>query len=123
MNPFDPGMTSSYKLHAVMSRTVARAGQRKVQGKVCRYFYNPMWSCFGDRNPGPPGTYYYAASTPVSYFWHMWDQVLLRPSIMDALMEVRILDSLDDDGRGSLLDGNGRPTLSDHLPILFRLNL
>lgn len=23
------------------------------------FFYNPMWGCLGDRDPGPPGTYYY----------------------------------------------------------------
>jgi hypothetical protein len=53
----------------------------------------------------------------------MFDQVLLRPSLMDSLAELRILDS---DGQGPLVTERGRPrssTASDHLPILFRLDL
>jgi hypothetical protein len=42
---------------------------------------------------------------------------------MDSLTELRILDG---DGQASLLTERGRPrsaTASDHLPILFRLDL
>ena len=56
-------------------------------------------------------------------YWNMFDQVLLRPGLMDSLTELRILDG---DGQASLLSERGRPrsaTASDHLPILFRLDL
>ncbi len=81
-----------------------------------------MWGLFGDRTPGPAGTYYHAASG-LSHYWHMFDQVLLRPDLMDSLAEVRILDS---DGQESLLTDAGNPrssTASDHLPLLVRLNV
>ncbi|MBI2808325.1 MAG: hypothetical protein HYX68_25335 [Planctomycetes bacterium] len=53
----------------------------------------------------------------------MFDQVLVRPELMDRLDDLRILDS---DGEVSFLNHAGRPdrnTASDHLPILFRLRI
>jgi hypothetical protein len=123
MNPFDLGVVGAQALNAVMTRELARSEERTVAGQPYRFFYNPMWGCFGDRTAGPPGTYFYSASTPRSYFWHVFDQVLLRPGLMDALNELRILDG---DGQESLLTVRGRPRsseVSDHLPVLFRLNL
>jgi endonuclease/exonuclease/phosphatase family metal-dependent hydrolase len=122
MNPFDSGVVGAQALNAVMTRELARTEDRTVAGRPYRFFYNPMWACFGDRTPGPPGTYFHASSSPSNHFWHVFDQVLLRPSLMDVLTEVRILE---DDGHESLLTGRGRPRateVSDHLPILFRLN-
>jgi hypothetical protein len=121
MNPFSHGMVASEVFHSAMTKAIAEAGDRVVAGRRYRYFYNPMWGNFGDRSPGPPGTYFYSASSAVEYHWHIFDQVLLRPALMNALRDLRILDS---DGDETLLDQHGRPdkkTASDHLPILFRL--
>jgi hypothetical protein len=123
MNPFDPGVVGAQALHAVMTRSLARREKRVVSGRPYWTFYNPMWGCFGDRTDGPPGTYYLPPSKPGNYFWNIYDQVLLRPTLMDMLEELRILDS---DGYDSLLTPRGRPRksdVSDHLPILFRLRL
>ncbi len=123
MNPFDPGLVGAQALHAVMTRDTARAETRTVAMRNYPLFYNPMWGYFGDRTPGPPGTYYYSASAPVSYFWNMFDQVLLRPALMDTLHDVRILES---DGQVSLLTSDGHPRTSeasDHLPLLVELNV
>lgn len=122
MNPFDTGMLGANALHAVMARTVARREERIVQGMPYPYFYNPMWGLFGDRTPGPEGTYYYSGGVAEAY-WHMLDQVLLRPPLMDQLQNVQILASIDGE---SLLTKNGLPdaaNYSDHLPLLFRLKL
>ncbi len=122
MNPFEPGVVGASGLHAVMTRAIAEKGTRTVSSRESRYFYNPMWSYFGDRSEGPPGTYYYRKSTPICYFWNMFDQVLLRPDIVHWLKDLRILDH---DGSTSLLDKLGQPdseTASDHLPLYFRLN-
>ncbi len=62
-----------------------------------------------------------SGSKPVNYFWNMYDQVLVRPALIDHLSEVRILDH---DGTESLLTPGGLPGRadgSDHLPLLFRL--
>jgi hypothetical protein len=123
LNPFDLGLVGAQALNAVMVRDLARAEERTVAGRTYRFFYNPMWGCFGDRTAGPPGTYFYQASSPRNYYWNLFDQVLLRPELMDSLDDLRILDS---DGQESFLTGRGRPRstdISDHLPILFRLKV
>jgi hypothetical protein len=123
MNPFDLGMVGAHALNAMMARDLVQNEGRTIAGQTYRVFYNPMWGHFGDRTQGPPGTHFYPSAGPESVYWNMFDQVLLRPDLMDSLTELRILDS---DGERSLLTERGRPrssTASDHLPILFRLDL
>ena len=123
MNPFEPGMVGAQALHAMMTRNLARREERITHGRPYPFFYNPMWGHFGDRTDGPPATYYLQASKPYNLFWHMYDQVLLRPNLMDNLQELRILDT---DGVETLLTRNGLPDSSsgsDHLPILFSIEL
>jgi hypothetical protein len=133
MNPFDEGLIATTALHAVMTRKLAIS----VQGLGAREgflpFYNPMWSCLGDRIPGPadlgqkgrpPGTHFYNNTLDrTTHFWQMYDQVLLRPALMDKLRHLEILDS---DGQIDLVTAEGRPrsdALADHLPVLFELEL
>lgn len=123
MNPFDLGLVGAQALNAVMTRDLARREERTVADRPYRLFYNPMWGCFGDRTPGPAGTCFFSATGPGGYFWNIFDQVLLRPALMDHLVELRIVD---EDGQESLLTERGRPRaseLSDHLPLLVRLNI
>jgi len=123
MNPFDPGMVSAHALHAVMTKALASREQRTVMGPDWPFFSNPMWGCFGDRTSGPPGTYYLRSSKPVNYFWNVYDQVLLRPALMDRLTRLEVLLH---DGERSLLTPAGLPdrtAASDHLPIWFALDV
>ncbi len=110
--------------HAVMTKKLAEKGSRIVQGADYRFFYNPMWGFFGDRTAGPPGTYYRRAPSVAELFWHMLDQVLLRPALMNLLHDLAILDAV---GGERLLTQPGelpRSALySDHLPLAFRLDL
>jgi len=124
MNPFEAGVVGAEGFHAVMDRRIAAKGKRTVQGVERHFFYNPMWSYLGDRSPGPPGTYYYHGGQ-ISYFWNMFDQVLIRPELLGRFDEhdVTVLSSA---GGLSLLSQNHVPDRllgSDHLPVLFRLNL
>jgi hypothetical protein len=124
MHPFEHGMVAAAGLHAVMDRRIASRGQRRVNGKNYSFFYNPMWSLLGDASPGQPGTYYRQDSEQVAYFWKMFDQVLLRPSLL-PMFDNTSLSILDSDGEISFLKSNGTPDgtlVSDHLPVLFRLN-
>jgi len=122
-NPFAPGMVSAAGLNAVMDRTVARGGVRKVRQRIYPYFYNPMWRLMGDDLMGPPGSYFYSRSEDVEYFWHTFDQVLVRPELLD-LFQLSTLALLTDDGSESLVNRKGRPrkaSSSDHLPLVFEL--
>lgn len=125
MDPFHPGVVSSEGFHGTMDKRIANRKTRKVLEEDRHFFYNPMWSLLGDESDGPPGTYYYnASSEPENYFWHMYDQVLLRPNLIPffPVKELRILTHA---GSDSLISNNGRPdavNTSDHLPILFKFD-
>jgi endonuclease/exonuclease/phosphatase family metal-dependent hydrolase len=124
-NPFADGVVKADGLHGVMSRAVATRGRRRVAAKSYPFFYNPMWGRFGESTEGPAGTFYYPGSTYKEFFWHMTDQVLLRPALM-ASFKNEDLKVLTVDGDRSLLTRNGFPDAkfaSDHLPILFRLDI
>ena len=125
MDPFESGVVAADGLHAVMTRSIALKLRRQVEGEDRHFLYNPMWNHFGDRNPSPPGTYYLGPSGYTSYFWHMFDQVLVRPDLLPYLDDasVRILTQI---GNTSLLTGEGVPDknqYSDHLPLVFDLNV
>jgi len=79
----------------------------------------------GDLSPGKPGTFYLSESEHKTFFWNMLDQVLIRPDLINSFVaeELKILDS---DGKISFLTSKGFPDdriASDHLPLLFKLNL
>lgn len=125
MNPFEAGVVGSGGFHATMDRRIAASGSRLVAGKSCSFFYNPMWSFFGDRGAGPSGTYFRRSGGEVSYFWHVLDQVLIRSSLLKFL-DRDAVNIVTEIGGTSLLTGRGHPdkTLhSDHLPIICRLSV
>lgn len=125
MNPFEPSMMAAKDFHAVMDRRIAKKEGRKVDGIKYPYFYNPMWSLLGDASPGPPGTYYRASGEHVNYFWNMLDQVLVRPDLLTKFRN-EDLEILTTDGTADFLTPSGVPnrtTASDHLPLLFRVDL
>lgn len=123
LDPFDSGVTMSEGLHGVMDRDIAERESRIVRGHNRQFFYNPMWSRLGDESPGPPGTYYYNSSTEVNYFWHTFDQVLLRPDLLPHFHN-NDLEIISEFNSRSLLTLNGLPDTniaSDHLPLTFKL--
>lgn len=125
MNPFEDGVIGANGLNAVMSRSIAKRGNRIVDKETYPYFYNPMWNLLGDATTGPPGTYYYPQSEHVAFFWHMFDQVLLRPDLIERF-RVDDLKILESDGMIRFLSEKGYPNkrrFSDHLPIFFKLEI
>jgi hypothetical protein len=122
MNPFEMGMVGARGgLNAVMSRQVAARDTRVVQKKKYKYFYNPMWSHMGDRG-GISGTFFFDNAEAVCYYWHMLDQVLLRPELLEGFEpeQVRIVTEV----RGISLLEDGKPDkemASDHLPVVLEL--
>jgi hypothetical protein len=123
MNPFEAGVVGG--LHSVVSRKIASRGTRKVQGHEYPFFYNPMWSHFGDASGDTAGSYYYDAGEHVNHYWNMFDQVLLRPELASRFDSTR-LSILKAIGVLSLVRPDGQPDKqvgSDHLPLLFELEL
>jgi hypothetical protein len=123
LDPFDQALVSTNGFHAVLSRAVAARQQRKVSGKSYDFFYNPMWGRMGDGSHGPPGSHYYSSTEHVAYFWHSFDQVLLRPSLLHEFDDQSLM-VLTHIGKESLLK-HGIPDkvkYSDHLPLLFSIH-
>lgn len=123
MNPFEDGIVSADGLHAVMDRPTALREKRTIQGEERKFFYNPMWSRFGDMSEGPPGTYHYTSSKQVCLFWNTFDQVLLRPSMLKYFHDENLKIITKFNGT-DLLAATGRPNktkYSDHLPIFINL--
>ena len=125
MNPFERGLVSFNCFHAVMSRTTAQRRSRRVGDHERSFFYNPMWNIFGDSPPSPPGSYYRRGAGQTEYFWHLFDQVLLRPDLLDYFRDddLAVLRQI---GQHSLLNNNGIPDRtrgSDHLPLFIELSI
>jgi len=122
MNPYEQGMVGARCFHAFLSQNLTRTIHKLGRRAQYPCFYNPMWSCFGDRPSRPPGSYYRSDSlSATNHFWQVLDQVIVRPELMDQLPHLAILG---DDGQQSLVAKTGRPrkaTFSDHLPLFFEL--
>ena len=124
-NPFDSIVGGIRGLHAIRVRDVGGKVTRSVLNEDYEFFCNPMWSCYNGWEQGPPATHYFNGSGPHEVFWHMLDQVVLRPQALHMFSE-RNLRVLTEAGNTSLLTKNGLPDVrhtSDHLPVLFKLNL
>ncbi len=118
MHPYDPGMTNDLAIPGYMTVELASRPDRKFRERPRRRFYNPMWGLFGDRTPGPAGSYYWRSSVTNNTYWTLFDQILIRAPLIEKLKDVVILDS---DGSHSLVNHHGMPDvehLSDHLPLL-----
>lgn len=84
-----------------------------------------MWNLLGDARTSSPGSYYYSNAEYVTRFWHMFDQVLIRPSLID-IFDVKELEIITTTGTETLLSDTGIPNkrvASDHLPLVFELSL
>jgi hypothetical protein len=129
-NPYDPGLVHATALNAVMAKGIARQQTRVLRdGHAYRMFFNPMWHLFGDTIQQPPGSYYYRTNEIDCLFWHLFDQVLVRPDLIDVLDEsalgIPIHYPLPSGEVVSLLSDAGIPrrAISDHLPLHFRLRI
>ena len=124
MNPFEWGLIMGPGFHAVMDSNIAAKGSRIIQGNKYQYFYNPMWSYFGDISQGPPGTYYKKLAQHDCYFWNIFDQVLIRPGLLDYFdkASLKVVTKVGD--TPLLKKETGLPNTqvgSDHLPLVFKL--
>ncbi len=83
-----------------------------------------MWRFFKETEDRPQGTYYFNKSSEgVLFYWYIFDQVLIRPELLDQAKEYKV-EILTQAGKNSLLTKNGLPSrrYSDHLPILFAVD-
>lgn len=126
MNPFEKGMIKARGFHAVMDEKTAKKKSRKYKNKEYHYFYNPMWGFLGDLGRGEvSGTYYFAKSRHILYFWNLYDQVLVRPEALQYFDKSSLKIVTKKTGKYNLLSKSGllSKEYSDHLPIKYTINL
>lgn len=121
LNPFDAEITNANSLHSLPCYHVAKKKTRVVAKKEFQMFYNPMWNFFGDFSM-PYGTYYYAGNNNSNIFWHLYDQVIIRPSLRERFIDKELKIITETENR-FLLDSKGHPDkrISDHLPVAFEI--
>lgn len=84
--------------------------------------FNPMWHLMGNHN-SIPGTYYsYSDQEDKSFYWYTYDQILLRPELIDHFVwnEFMILRQI---GTSNLIQSGkiDKKRYSDHLPVKFEI--
>jgi hypothetical protein len=122
-NPFEESIGGIQGLHAISVRDVGGRHYREVGTRAYEFFFNPMWSCYGGTRGRPLATHYFTRSREHEIYWHMIDQVVLRPDLLPFFADKR-LRILDRAGPVDLVTRLGHPdrtNASDHLPILFQL--
>ena len=119
VNPFEIACISAGSMHAIPYREEASVRpERIVAGKSRLKFYNPTWKFFG--NSTIPYTTYYKdkSGDAMNYYWNAFDQVMIRPELIEAFDEsqLRIIGTT----KNHVLLKNGKPyrtNYSDHLPL------
>jgi hypothetical protein len=127
--PFESAIVSSDGLHAIGIRQESNQTSRAIRLTDEReeFFYNPMWRLYGHVPSEEAGmaTHYWQNRLAGELFWHMLDQVVLRPEECTSFPEDRI-KILTKVGAIHLLAPDGIPDKtvgSDHLPLVFHWNL
>jgi hypothetical protein len=127
--PFESAILSSDGLHAIGIRRVNNATRRLVRwgDEKEDFFYNPMWRKYGHVASMDAGmaTHYWQDNQAGELFWHMLDQVVIRPEEGVSFPEdrLRIVSGV---GTVTLLAPDGTPdgtVGSDHFPIVFHWNV
>ena len=120
VNPFEIACISASAMHAIPYLEEVQKPSRIVQQEIYRKFYNPMWKFLGNRAP-PYATYYYNKSGDVvNYYWNGFDQVMVRPGLINAFDENALEIIIETKSKGHQLLKNGKPNkadYSDHLPL------
>lgn len=124
MDPFDMPLTAADGFHAMMDKKIAQKPHRVAMGTKYSFFYNPMWSRLGDTSAGPVGTYYYSKGGAINNrYWHLFDQILLRPDLLD-FFDDKDLEVISNINGVSLIQRNKiDKNISDHLPIMLNLTI
>ena len=122
LHPFSEGIIGCYGFQAIYDMQIAKKGSRTVADEKRKFYYNPMWDIMGKHN-GVMGTYYYETDQEdKAFYWYTYDQVLIRPSLIDRFIweEFGVVTKI---GEKSLLRNGkiNKKIYSDHLPIKFEI--
>jgi len=120
-NPFESSCVAANSLHAIPYINEVKNPTRIVQEKKYQKFYNPTWKFFSKREI-PYTTYYCNKSDLYSIYWNIFDQVVIRPELIDAFVD-ESLCIISETRNHKLLERNkpNKVNYSDHLPLFLKL--
>jgi hypothetical protein len=126
MSPFENGLVSANGINAIsdLNYALKRPKGRDIDGEFYKFFYNPMWNFYGDFKE-PFGTCYYRIPGHISHEWHIYDQIIFRPSLKTYLENpfVEIVNQIYSDNLTKSFNRPDRDNYSDHLPIILKLKI
>lgn len=120
-NPFDKALIDARLFHSLPYYDIAKRKVRTIAGQEFQMFYNPMWNFLGDFKQ-PYGTHYYGGNKTDNIFFHLYDQVIIRPDLRERFVDGSLKIVTETKSR-FLLKAKGIPdeNISDHLPIIFEI--
>lgn len=121
VNPFEDIFVASNSLFAIPYREELKKYTASKQNLEREKFFNPSWK-FLSNQTAPYASYYYNSSELVNYYWNMFDQVIIRPQLINAF-DMHSYSILTETKTCKLMH-NGKPNknnYSDHLPIFFKI--
>lgn len=121
VDPFDKLMIKPFYFYGQPIYDVSAKEAHKIVEESYYMFYNPMWNMLGDFNR-PYGTCYADSNQAVGIYWHIFDQVIIRPNLRERFIS-NSLKILEASREINLLNDKGVPdkSISDHLPIVFEI--
>ncbi|WP_426491247.1 endonuclease/exonuclease/phosphatase family protein [Hymenobacter sp. 102] len=124
MNPFENGLVAANGLNALsdLEYAIKTPKGRDIDGTFYEFFYNPMWSFFGDINR-QYGTYYYRTPGHISHEWNIYDQIIMRPRLKSYLDDpfLKIIKNIGGEDITKVFNRPDREVYSDHLPVILKL--
>lgn len=121
LHPFSSGIIGVNGFNAVFSKYRATKISRTIQGEERLFYYNPMWQLIG-RDRESQGTYYSNEDqSDRSFYWYLFDQILIRPSLIEQfnIDQLEIIEAVS--GNNLLFNHKINKNFSDHLPVKFEI--
>lgn len=117
-NPFDDELLRVSSFNAVLFKSVIEKSEtRTIAGVKYRRFYNPILH-FISEDTKNYGSFYYIgdSNSPV---WHCLDQVIVSKSLVNDVVGLRYLKSIQDTSLIKKVQPD--KSISDHLPLFVKL--
>lgn len=117
VNPFDSVCIAANSLFAIPYKSELKTPTAIRNGKTYEKFYNPSWKFLGN-NELPYTSYRYDNGEFIDYYWNMFDQVIIRPCLIDAFDNENFKIITHTNNHELVLNEKpNKNNYSDHLPI------
>lgn len=121
INPFESPMISFSGLAATNGIDCSQRDSIVSDGETKKLFFNPMWTLYSEYKDRPGSHRYIKTGVSVNS-WHFLDQVIIRPSLIEQF-DFDELKFITSTSNHALVNGSGKPTISDHLPLVCKFNI